>query len=162
MHKSKKIVLLGHFGVGKTSLIRKFVENEFSESYKVTIGVHISKKKLLTNTNEEMSLIIWDIEGTKDLKSTRSSYLLGTHGVLYVFDVNRPTTYNTIDEDLLLINKWCPKAPIKVIGNKIDLLTEEDIRAKLEKKIIHNDFLTSAKTGNQVETSFYELAKELS
>ena len=117
MHKSKKIVLLGHFGVGKTSLIRKFVENEFSESYKVTIGVHISKKKLLTNTNEEMSLIIWDIEGTKDLKSTRSSYLLGTHGVLYVFDVNRPTTYNTIDEDLLLINKWCPKAPIKVIGN---------------------------------------------
>ena len=67
MTTSKKIVLLGHFGVGKTSIIRKFVTNEFSSDYKVTIGVHILKKEVPVTNGEDVSLIIWDLEGTDNI-----------------------------------------------------------------------------------------------
>ena len=96
MTASKKIVLIGHFGVGKTSLIRRFVQNTFSEEYKVTIGVHISKKTIEVTDKESISLIIWDLEGQDDIKKTRSSYLLGTHGFIYVFDLSRPELLKTL------------------------------------------------------------------
>ena len=63
MTPSKKIVVLGHFGVGKSSLIRSFIENSFSEDYKVTIGVQISKKTVTLQDNKNISLILWDLEG---------------------------------------------------------------------------------------------------
>jgi len=78
MQKSKKIVILGHFGVGKTSLIRRFVNDSFSDNYKVTIGVHITKKVVELNADETISLIIWDLEGTDEVQMIRNSYLLGT------------------------------------------------------------------------------------
>ena len=56
MNTAKKIVLLGHFGVGKTSIIRQFVTNEFASDYKVTIGVHILKREVVVN-GENVSLI---------------------------------------------------------------------------------------------------------
>ena len=85
MQASKKIVVLGHFGVGKTSLIRRFVEDSFSDNYKVSIGVHITKKVVEISVENKVSLILWDLEGTDDLKTIRDSYLLGTHGVVFVF-----------------------------------------------------------------------------
>ena len=71
MSVSKKVVLLGHFGVGKSSLLRRFVENTFSDNYVVTIGVHIMKKEVMIN-NENVTLIVWDVEGTDDF--TISAY----------------------------------------------------------------------------------------
>ena len=71
MHSSKKIVLVGHFGVGKSSLIRRFVKNTFSDDYLVTIGVHIVKK-IVQLENEEITLIIWDIEGKEDMQIGRA------------------------------------------------------------------------------------------
>ena len=97
MKASKKIVIIGHFGVGKTSLIRRFVENTFSEDYQVTIGVHISKKTIEIPEQESISLIIWDLEGQDDLKKTRSSYLLGTNGFIYVFDSSKPLTFENLN-----------------------------------------------------------------
>ena len=89
---SKKIVLVGHFGVGKSSLIRKFVLDTFSDDYKVTIGVQILKKEIkIKETN--LSFIIWDIEGKEELQSLRPSYLLGTSAFIYVIDPTRATTY---------------------------------------------------------------------
>ncbi|GMN10338.1 Rab family GTPase [Croceitalea sp. MTPC9] len=159
MQKSKKIVLLGHFGVGKTSLIRQFVNSSFSESYKVTIGVHISKKELIIETLGPLSLIIWDIEGTKDLNSVRDAYLLGTDGVLYVFDITRPKSYENIQDDLKIIKQKCPKASIQIIGNKLDLIEKEVLNQLDKKNQLTYDFLTSAKTGEHVNTAFLNLVK---
>jgi small GTP-binding protein len=161
MLKSKKVVLVGHFGVGKTSLIRQFVHNTFSESYKVSIGVHISKKEVVLENKGKMSLIIWDIEGTKEITNIRSSYLLGTHGILYVFDVNRPSTYENLGKDLDKLREVLPTIPLLVIGNKIDILDDENIKDKFQKKKFRNDFLTSAKHGANVTEAFNCLAKEL-
>jgi len=73
MRVSKKIVVLGHFGVGKTSLIRRFVEDSFSSDYKVSIGVHITKKVVEISVEKQVSLILWDLEGTDDLSKIRTS-----------------------------------------------------------------------------------------
>lgn len=161
MLASKKIVLLGHFGVGKTSLIRKYVLNSFSESYKVTIGVHISKKTIFIEKIGEVNLIIWDVEGTKKLESIRDSYLLGTHGIMYVFDTTRVQTYENINKDIALIKIKSPDTPMLIIGNKVDITKDSSTVEKLKNKTIKNDYLTSAKTGENVENAFYNLAKTI-
>ena len=162
MKTSKKIVLLGHFGVGKSSLIRRFVENTFSDFYKVTIGVHIFKKDVeLPPDNDTVSLIIWDLEGNDDINNTRPSYLLGTSGFIYVFDLTRPATYDMLQNDLNYIRKNYPNIPLKVVGNKMDLVTKDFLAQNNDIFKPFVDYYTSAKTGDKVEDLFSTLAKDL-
>lgn len=161
MQVSKKIVVLGHFGVGKTSLIRRFVEDSFSDKYKVSIGVHITKKVVEISVGHEISLILWDLEGTDDLKTIRDAYLLGTHGVVFVFDVTRPSTFQCLNTDLEIVKYKMPSLPLLVVGNKADLVVKKDLEEVLGKNAIATDFLTSAKTGDAVNDMFLKLAKLL-
>jgi len=160
MTLSKKIVLLGHFGVGKTSIIRRFVTNEFSTDYKVTIGVHILKKEVEL-LEQKVSLIIWDLEGTDNIDAINKSYLLGTHGFIYVYDVTRPATFANLKENVAKLNKQFPTTQIKTVGNKIDLLengTEED---KHQDLIDNTHVFSSAKTGDNIEELFKELTQDI-
>jgi small GTP-binding protein len=161
MKASKKIILLGHFGVGKSSLIRQFVENSFTTDYKVTIGVHILKKEVEIAPDETVSLIIWDLEGYEDIKKTRASYLLGTHGFIYVFDVTRPATFQNLEEDITYLTSQYANTPLKVVGNKVDLITKSYLKENKNIFGITPDFFTSAKTGDNVDDLFTILAKEL-
>lgn len=161
MQVSKKIVVLGHFGVGKTSLIRRFVEDSFSDNYKVSIGVHITKKVVEIAVENKVSLILWDLEGTDDLKTIRDSYLLGTHGVVFVFDVTRPSTFQNLNEDLEIVKSKIAKIPLLVVGNKVDLVVVPELEKLFKVNNISTNYLTSAKTGNAVNDMFVELAKLL-
>lgn len=161
MQVSKKIVVLGHFGVGKTSLIRRFVEDSFSDNYKVSIGVHITKKVVEIAVNEQISLILWDLEGTDDLNTIRDAYLLGTHGVVFVFDVTRPSTFQSLHTDLKIVKEKMPTLPLMIVGNKADLVVKSDLEILLKNNNITTNFLTSAKTGDAVNDMFLELAKLL-
>lgn len=162
MTLSKKIVLLGSFGVGKTSLFRRFVDDEFSEDYKVTLGVQIKKKVIQLPDNREISMIIWDTEGHSDsVEDTRKSYLLGSHAFIYVFDITRPETYLNLNKDLEYLSKEYKSTVLKVIGNKLDLIKEKDAIDQLKEKAIPFDCLTSAKTNKNVQDFFAELGKEL-
>ncbi len=158
MQKSKKIVILGHFGVGKTSLIRRFVEDSFSNKYKVTIGVHITKKVVEVNADESVSLIIWDLEGTDEVQMIRQAYLLGTHGVVFVFDVSRPSTFQNLNRDLEIVAQKTPDTPLIVVGNKKDLVINDELQILLKDNGIKADYLTSAKTGDSVNEMFTHLA----
>ena len=149
---------MGHFGVGKTSLIRRFVENSFSDNYKVSIGVHIFKKVVEPVPGEAVSLIIWDLEGTDDIRTVRDAYLMGTHGLFYVFDVSRPSTFERLGNDLEVLKAKLPKIPVLVVGNKMDLVVESDLNALLKASGIGVDFLTSAKTGSMVNELFEKIA----
>ncbi|WP_109301691.1 Rab family GTPase [Aquimarina sp. AU474] len=162
MKLSKKVVLLGHFGVGKTSLFRRFVDNEFSEEYKVTLGVQIKKKVVELPDGRELSMIIWDTEGHSDsVEDTRKSYLLGSHAFIYVFDITREETYKNLNEELEYLQKNYTKVAAKVIGNKLDLVNEKETTAYLEAQNIPFDCLTSAKTNKNVQDFFSDLAKEI-
>ena len=80
---SRKVAILGQYGVGKSSLIRQFVHRKFSEKYLTTIGVKIDKK-VMDLDGVELTMIIWDIAGETNQSKIPKSYQLGAHGVLYV------------------------------------------------------------------------------
>jgi len=158
MTTSKKIVLLGHFGVGKTSIIRKFVTNEFSSDYKVTIGVHIFKKEVPVTTNDSISLIIWDLEGTDNIDLINKAYLLGTHSFIYVYDITRPVTFSNLEENVLKLKEKFPKTLLKTVANKIDLI--DDINDEKYKDTLQKtDYTSSAKTGENITDLFDSIAK---
>ncbi len=161
MAQSKKIVLLGHFGVGKTSLLRRYVDDAFNEDYLVTVGVHV-KKKEITLDNETITLIIWDIEGNTSIDKARQSYLLGTHGFVYVFDITRPETYENLESEFSYLNENFPDVPISLAGNKADLFDSEFTKSFFKDPHFENCHFTSAKTGDTVDALFRDIAAKTS
>lgn len=161
MSSAKKVVLLGNFGVGKTSLMNRFIDDSFSEDYKVTLGVQIQKKTVRLKNGKSLPIIIWDVEGNTSIKNARLSYLLGANGFIYIFDATRTETFNNLTEEIKFLKESYPDAKIKVIGNKIDLVSKQSLIDILKTKNIEYDFLTSAKTGENVTSMFTELAQEL-
>ncbi len=156
---SKKVILTGSFGVGKTSLFNQFIYESFSDKYLTTIGVKVNKKSVTVGT-EEVSILLWDIAGEVSQDKVPNSYLLGAAAVFYVFDLNRPTTYKNLETDLAHLRNLLPHATIRVVGNKKDLLTDEQLQALGSEMPISWDVLTSAKTGENVESLFTQLAQE--
>ena len=157
---SKKVILTGSFGVGKTSLFNKFIFSQFSDKYLSTIGVTVNKKVINVN-GTELCIMLWDIAGEVTQDKVPRSYFLSTHAIIYVFDVTRPTTYRNIAENLDYLKGIFDGDVIKVVGNKIDLLNEEQINGLSEQIPVEWDLLTSAKTGLNVEDLFQDLAIEL-
>ncbi|WP_309609798.1 Rab family GTPase [Flavobacterium sp.] len=157
MNKSKKIVLVGHFGVGKSSLIRRFVSNSFSNDYKVTIGVQILKREIEID-QKKITFIIWDIEGKEALQEIRPSYLLGTSAFIYVVDATRNATYLDFNNEIKYIKNNFPNIGLVSVANKSDLINEKDFRAEIAKQNLVIDFFTSAKSGENVDAIFEKLA----
>lgn len=160
MNSSKKVVLVGHFGVGKSSLMRRFVQNTFSDNYIVTIGVHILKKEIKID-ELNLTLVIWDIEGKDDIQKVRSSYLLGTSGFIYVIDPTRCQTYDRFNEEINFLKTTYPTTKIVSVSNKSDLIDIEEFKNVLDKKNIAIDYFASAKEGIEVETIFQTIGLKM-
>ena len=107
-------------------------------------------------------MIIWDVEGNTSIKNARLSYLLGSNGFIYVFDATRMDTFSELNEEIEFLKENYPKAKVKVIGNKTDLVGKQSLVDILASKKIKYDYLTSAKSGENVNQMFQELAQELS
>jgi len=152
----KKIVLLGHFGVGKTSLIKRYVHQEFSFNYLTTIGVHI-EKKIEHVRDREVPLIIWDIAGEDTVKKISGKFLKHAHGLIYLFDLSRPATYTNMSDQLVELDKLFPGVPRLLAGNKKDLISTKKAISGLSFDYI----MTSAKTGENVDRIFNEIANQI-
>ena len=157
---SKKVILTGSFGVGKTSLFNQFVFNQFSDKYLTTIGVKVNKKEIVVE-NQDLSLMIWDIAGEVTQNKVPNSYFLQASGIIYVYDLTRPMTLDKVNEDLDYLYNIVPNAVIKLIGNKKDLVTEEQAKQIMASSSVVTDFVTSAKTGENVENLFFQIGKEM-
>lgn len=155
---SKKVIITGSFGVGKTSLFNRFLFDTFNEKYLTTIGVRVDKKNI-TVEDQEVSLIIWDILGEVSQDKVPRSYFLGTSAVIYVVDLTRLATFENVESDLLYIEKLNPGCVITLVGNKKDLLTEAELIGIQDK--LNFDMLTSAKTGENVEQLFQNIGNAL-
>lgn len=153
----KKILLLGDFNVGKTSLIRRYVDNTFDDTYLTTIGVKISKK-LSTVDDIACEMLIWDIEGATPSKSIPLNYYRGASGAIFVADVNRKETLESLAEHQRIFLTQNPDAFFVVAYNKSDLL---DDAAKSIFNVDRYTFLTSAKDGSNIETLFHTLLKQI-
>lgn len=169
---SKKICLVGDFSVGKTSLIRRFVDRQFSDQYLSTVGVKISRKKVdLTDSKSQsqnsVQLLIWDLEGHTKFKGITPSYLQGASGAVVVGDVTRQDTLERIPEHIDLFLSINPRGWIIIAFNKIDLLDSESLE-EFERKTFFNKrseilstYQTSAKTGDYVDEMFMSLSHQL-
>lgn len=158
--RKRKVVLLGSFGVGKTSLINRFVHNSFTHNYHTTIGVNVQTKLVLHNKTQ-YSLILWDIAGGQHKYAVPFSYLLMSAGAIYVYDVTRLPSYENIRIELKAISSKIKSAPIIVVGNKIDLLSKEELAAH---KLFMRDvthLYTSAKENIEVEDAFRLLIEKM-
>ncbi|MDZ8135565.1 MAG: Rab family GTPase [Nostoc sp. DedQUE04] len=169
---SKKVCLFGDFGVGKTSLIRQFVECQFSDEYLSTVGVKISRK-LVTISKQELlvepnlQLIIWDIEGSNKFKAVAKNYFQGSKGAVIVGDVTQAETLNHIQEHIQTFLAVNPNSYIVVALNKSDMIAAEYLEKIREMHQFTNQanildtYVTSAKTGNNVDKIFQALATRL-
>ena len=155
----KKICMLGSFSVGKTSLVRRFVESIFSDAYQTSIGVKIDKKVVRAG-NEDVTLVLWDIHGEDVYQKIRMSYLRGMSGYLLVVDGTRR---QTLDDALALnerVIQEAGKVPAVLVLNKSDLTEKWEIDAARESELTAagwNILRTSAKTGASVEEVFSKL-----
>lgn len=156
--------LIGPFGVGKTSLIRKYVLNIYSEEYHSTVGVKIDKKNLKLETGEEIVLLIWDLEGNDDINVITESYLQGMSGYFLVADGTRPETLEIVASIRGHLTDRFPHAASTLLINKYDLAEEwavndADITLFTDKGI--SVLYSSAKTGSGVENAFIQIAHQM-
>ena len=164
--KSAKVCMVGAFGVGKTSLVRRFVHQQFDERYKTTLGVKIDTRVVETR-EEPIKLVLWDMEGADPYEldkrplSRIESYMKGAHGLFLVADGTRPSTTKTA---LGLYHDFCRKyqyVPTILLANKSDLKEEWrfDDSALPDRLGVYQ---TSALNGQNIEDAFTALGAALS
>jgi small GTP-binding protein len=158
----KKICMLGATGVGKTSLVQRYVRSIFSEKYHQTIGVKIDKTHTLVG-GRDVTLLLWDLQGEDGDFQIRPSFLRGASGFLLVVDLTRHETLVTAFSLQKMVAREIGDVPFVALFNKNDLtenfeITENEIEmlgAEHDWKAVR----TSAKTGEAVERAFQTLAE---
>ncbi len=157
---TEKLIVVGDPMVGKTSLIRRFVDNSFKENYISSIGVDISKKTVELSEGSKISFTIWDIGGQiQTMAPYRKRFYNGAEHVFLQFDITRKKTFENLDKWLNDLDKNTDQMMYKtIIGNKIDKLDEQAVSIEeIEAKADELDcpyILTSAKTGDNVNDAF--------
>jgi len=165
---SFKVIIIGPSAVGKTSLLNRFVHNEFALKYKLTIGVDFLTKSVEYQPSKFVKLHIWDIGGQERFKFLHRSYYEGASGALLAFDLSRQNTFSSmktwLSEMRSIMTNEIPKV---IIGNKSDLMPEIGQiidRSAVEQYAKNEDCFyieTSAKTGENVEKAFLELTQRM-
>lgn len=182
-----KVCLFGDGGVGKTSLIIRYVKNTFDEKYLTTIGTNIYKKVLTlknpdTGKSVEYTLMIWDIMGQKGVRELlQEAYFSGAGAAIGVCDITRKETLEDLDNWRKSIVKASGQIPIIFIGNKADLKDKAQFSKEAMKKVLFRYIeelgdsetrkilsrakepclLTSAKSGDNVELAFQTICETL-
>lgn len=158
---AKKVMLLGEIGVGKTSLVNRFVSGRFATDYMPTINVEIYTHNLpATSTRPAMTLLIWDTDGNFGETIFSSVYLKNAAAALIVADATRPATLQAMTSLAGGWRKAQPGRPYQLLINKVDLL-EPGTSLELPPEFGANDprpLKTSAKTGENVEDAFHATA----
>ncbi len=166
-----KICLLGEAAVGKTSLIRRYVEDSFDDRYISTLGSKVSLKKLwLTSRsdptkNVEVQLSLWDLIGERSyLDTLHQEYLKGAQGIIAVCDVTRYSTFEALDQWISAAFRISGQVPLALVVNKVDLKGEimclYDEHEPQEKAEKYGGFAlwASAKTGENVNPIFGQMS----
>ena len=158
----RKVCLLGAAGVGKTSLVRRYVEGIFSDAYLSTIGVKIDRRAVTLGV-DTVNLMVWDIEGETDHRSLRMRYLRNAAGYLLVADGTRPETLDTAQALQALVADRLPTLPFALLLNKHDLSDRWALPAGRVAELAGrwSVLTTSARTGASVGAAFDGLARRL-
>lgn len=165
----QKVILCGEYGVGKSSLFRRFATNVFvtSSDRRSTLGLdHF--EKVYKVAGRDLKLQLWDTGGMERVASITSSYYKFAEAAILVFSFDNPDSFNILSQHLLDIVSYAENAKIFLCGNKIDLInqvyvTDADIDVFCEQchNLISGVYRTSCKTGQGIEEMFTDIARQL-
>ena len=164
-----KVVLVGDENVGKTSILVRYTEKKFVESYIPTLGTDFAVKvvelKGDNNIRKSVKLACWDLGGQEQYRTLRKFYLSGARGCIIVFDVTNLSSFEHVINWHNDVTNICGVVPCFLIGNKSDLKKDRrvsrDVSSELASKLGLDFFETSAKTGEKVDDVFEVMAKKL-
>ena len=161
-----KLVLIGDSGVGKTNILSRYINNEFSLATQSTVGVEFGSK-ILKKNGKSIKLQIWDTAGQERYKSITSAYYKGSKGAFVVYDITRKSTFENIDKWIgELKTNGSEDVLILLVGNKSDLEEKREVQvADVEKKAEQYKVAfceTSALDGKNIEYAFETLINEIS
>ena len=161
-----KVCLVGEAGVGKTSLVRRVVFDEYGDRYFPTLGAKAIKKELAVRLGDQtvrIVFVIWDIIGEPSFRQLLAdAYFPGTRGLLGVGDLTRPATLRALPAWIDAARGVSGPVPLVLLGNKADLSAEkgaDETLAQVGASYAAPHWHTSAKTGENVEAAFASLAK---
>jgi small GTP-binding protein len=152
----KKICMVGHFGVGKTSLVRRFVDSIFDDRYHASLGVKIDRKEVSIE-GQSLTLMLWDLAGEDDLAEFNLSHLRGASGYVLVADGCRAATLQKAAELQQRITQTLGPLPFVLVVNKADLRDQWEVRSAQVAQYGWPTFETSAKAASGVEEMFLGL-----
>ena len=166
-----KIILIGSSNVGKTSIIKHYISNDFSENYQSTIGIDFYTKNLIIDENT-IKLQIWDTAGLEKFRSLTKNYYKGCHACIIVFDVTNRNSFEDVFEWMNFYKENCnnnnyenANNNIILIGNKIDKTFERCVDAEdVENFCMRNNLVyyeTSAKDGQNINKVFKIIGNKL-
>ena len=159
-----KILILGDSYVGKTSLLLKFTDNIFKESYIATIGVEY-KEKIITLNNKNYKLNIWDTAGQERFKSITKNFFKSADGIIFTYDITKKKTFDNLKNWLIEAESNVGNYKSIIVGNKIDLENKREVTYDMGYNLANKKnflfFETSAKINIKVEDVFIELLKEI-
>ena len=160
-----KVVTAGEGGVGKTTLLYRYIEGRFLADTRMTIGVEFFLKELNIEGNKIL-LQVWDFGGQEHFRPLLKNYAKGARGALILFDLTRPSSLEQIGQWVDICRQENPDTPIIFLGTKLDLkdqiTIDDDFALKLKENYGFFNYLKiSSKTGENVQLAFELLAKEL-
>ncbi|CAD8162194.1 unnamed protein product [Paramecium pentaurelia] len=160
-----KILLIGNSAVGKSSLLLRFADNVFNESFLPTIGVDFKIRTFDLN-GKTVKLQIWDTAGQERFKTITNSYYKGAHGIILVYDVTDKQSFKDVENWLAEVEKYANENVVRVlVGNKVDLESKREVTQEEGKELadsLNIRFIeTSAKNSSNVEKAFITLANEI-
>jgi len=161
-----KLILGGDGGVGKTSMVHRFVENSFLTDYKSTIGTSIMKKECeFEGLDSKVRFVMWDLAGQAQFKRVRQSYISKAEAGVLVFDVTRKETFDSVENWHKEIVGVSPTISLVLVGNKVDLTEDRVVSTEegeeISKKLNLSYIETSAKTGENINDAFKMLALQM-
>lgn len=165
----KKVIILGDGGVGKTSMVARYVIEKFDDKYVATIGTKVHRKDIqlvYPNLIINLRMMLWDILGQKEYSKIRTASMTGANGIIAVADLSRPETITSISDFWLEESvKLGGDLPVVFVGNKLDLVGKESPSAKMiegaSAKRGAPVFLCSAKTGENIDLIFRTVGEML-
>jgi small GTP-binding protein len=160
-----KILTAGEGGVGKTTLLHRYVEGKFSAETRMTIGVEFFLKETEIDGNQ-CTLQLWDFGGQERFRFLLESYVLGAKGALLMFDLTRMMTLENLEQWLNIVRKGDPNLPVLFVGTKLDLVDEIQVdddyaRSFLEQYNLIDFLKISSKTGEHVSDAFNILTQKI-